>query len=157
RVRRELSPNGNKSTTIFLDDWSEVQDGRLVRYLVHNGQRIVRLADDNGAPSQSGLAGGVESSKARWGPNGHNEVFRMLTATTLLTIVLVLTLLARGWRRRPRLVGALLLLGVAGLVSCPAERQPQSLDLRGSITTLTEADTLLLSDGATGTLSEEIS
>src|SRR5690606_39012914 len=101
RVRRELSPSGNESTTIFLDDWSEVQDGRLVRYLVHNGQRIVRLADDNGAPSQSGLAGGVESSKARWAPNGHNEVFRMLTATTLLTIVLLLTLLARGWRRRP--------------------------------------------------------
>ncbi|HEY6722421.1 MAG TPA: toxin TcdB middle/N-terminal domain-containing protein, partial [Polyangiaceae bacterium] len=34
RVRREISSDGQESTTIFLDDWSELHDGKLVRYLV---------------------------------------------------------------------------------------------------------------------------
>jgi YD repeat-containing protein len=45
RVRRERTQDGGTSTTHFIDDWSEVRDGKLVRYVVHSGERIIRLAD----------------------------------------------------------------------------------------------------------------
>jgi len=43
RVRRETSKDGTTSTTHFIDGWSEVKDGELVRYVVHGGERVVRL------------------------------------------------------------------------------------------------------------------
>src|SRR5690606_12612293 len=153
RVRREVWPDGEEKTTVFLDDWSEVQDGKLVRYVVHHGQRVVRLGDETVDSEPSSVAGGGDSVEdgRRW-----IEVLGMLTATTVLTIVLVLTLGASAWRRRSGLVVATLALAALGLGSC----EPKSravLPLRGSITTLTEADTVLFSDGAIGTRSEEVS
>ena len=48
RVRRERARDGKEKTTHFIDGWSEVRDGKLVRYIVHGGQRIVRLAEETG-------------------------------------------------------------------------------------------------------------
>jgi RHS repeat-associated protein len=44
RLRVETNKNGVKSTTHFIDGWSEVKNGELVRYVVHGGERIVRLS-----------------------------------------------------------------------------------------------------------------
>jgi RHS repeat-associated protein len=46
RVRREQTAAGI-TTTHFIDGWSEVKDGKLVRYLVHAEKRIAILADDD--------------------------------------------------------------------------------------------------------------
>src|SRR5690606_20884444 len=45
RLRREHTKEGTKITH-FIDGWSEVEDGKLVRYIVHAEMRIVRLASD---------------------------------------------------------------------------------------------------------------
>ncbi|HEY6725469.1 MAG TPA: hypothetical protein VI197_15645 [Polyangiaceae bacterium] len=133
-----------------MDDWSELHDGKLVRYLVHNGQRLVRLGDENAASEPTGIAGSGDPAKDG---RGLIEVLGMLTATTVLTIVLLLALGASAWRR-PGLVVVMLAL-TAGLVSCKRESR-EVAPLSGSIATLSKADTVLLSDGATGTLSEEV-
>src|SRR5690606_5564977 len=124
RVRREVSPDGEEKTTVFLDDWSEVQDGKLVRYVVHHGQRVVRLGEEPVDSEPSSVAGGGDSVEdgRRW-----IEVLGMLTATTVLTIVLVLVLVlvltlgASTWRRRSGLVVATRALAALGLGSCEPE------------------------------------
>jgi RHS repeat-associated protein len=51
RVRIETSADGKKSTTHFIDPWSEVKDGKLLRYIVHADRRIARLHESTGKPS----------------------------------------------------------------------------------------------------------
>lgn len=52
-LRRERRASGSTSETIFLDDFSEVRDGALVRYAVLDGQRIARI---DGAAAAEGVA-----------------------------------------------------------------------------------------------------
>ena len=56
RLRVETTADGATHRTVLLDPWSEVHDGRLVRYVVHEGRRIAQLGATNGAPAQAGLA-----------------------------------------------------------------------------------------------------
>jgi RHS repeat-associated protein len=46
RIRVERKPDGTETTTHFIDAWAEASGGELRRYVVHAGQRIVRLGDD---------------------------------------------------------------------------------------------------------------
>ena len=48
RVRVEHRPDGKATTTHLIDEWSEATDGKLTRYVVHSGHRIVRLGDGDG-------------------------------------------------------------------------------------------------------------
>ena len=127
-----------------------IADGSVVR----REQRPVRLAEGEGRLVKSGLAEPVESTKDGL---ARNEVLGMLTATTVLAMVVLMALVAQAWQRRRGLVLGLVPLAALGLWSCQEESQKSLPLLRGSITTLTEADTILLSEGATGTLSEAVS
>jgi YD repeat-containing protein len=73
RIRVERGADGRSSTTHFIDGWAEAKDGKLARYIVHGGQRIVRLADDNGvidgsnagAPARPSWNGGAPAGGRR--------------------------------------------------------------------------------------------
>jgi RHS repeat-associated protein len=42
-LRRERDATGHERTTVFLGPWAEVQDGKLIRYVVVDDRRIIRL------------------------------------------------------------------------------------------------------------------
>src|SRR5450432_3859825 len=48
RVRVEKNTDGSSDTVLFISPWSEVKNGKLVRYIVHTERRIARLSDTNG-------------------------------------------------------------------------------------------------------------
>jgi RHS repeat-associated protein len=143
RVRIERAKDGTESTTHFIDPWSEVKDGRLVRYIVHGGQRIVRLGKTGAAVAPAagmwaGLAGGTALALT----SGN-------VVSTLLAVVLLLAVATRLPRRFRPIVGALttavvVALGIAGC-SSDAGRAP-SVGAQGSVQELTDEDTLLTTD-----------
>ena len=63
RIRREHTDDGTK-TTHFIDGWSEVKDGELVRYIVHAEKRIARLSPENGY-EEMGSGGSLFSTDPR--------------------------------------------------------------------------------------------
>src|SRR5205823_8669039 len=45
RMRIERRADGSRTTMHFIDAWAEASGGELTRYIVHAGQRIVRLGN----------------------------------------------------------------------------------------------------------------
>ncbi|HMR05112.1 MAG TPA: RHS repeat-associated core domain-containing protein [Polyangiaceae bacterium] len=155
RVERSLS--GTERTTHFLDDWSEVVDGKLVRYLVVDGKRVARLSETNGV-----TAAGAVVPTPPTGPQSQQveklRVFlnRLWAALGILFVLLLAKRLFHGvstmsWSSMQRALGATLALGLAGACTgADADKKPNA---EGTIVTLTAADTLLLSDRV-GSLTE---
>jgi RHS repeat-associated protein len=137
RTRTERFADGSSHQTVFLDAWSEVQDGKLVRFIVHGGKRVVRLADGNGAPG--GSAGGCAVGDEP--PPG------------LALWLLLPCLLAIAARRSRRALAVSALVVLSAMLGCSggAGGPPPILD--GTIQTLSDADELLF-DGTSGTLAE---
>ncbi|HMR11663.1 MAG TPA: hypothetical protein PKA88_38040, partial [Polyangiaceae bacterium] len=48
RIRIERDAAGKTKKTHFVSRWSEIREGKLVRFIVHGGQRIARLAPSTG-------------------------------------------------------------------------------------------------------------
>jgi RHS repeat-associated protein len=63
RARHEHDRAGRTRVTHFVDDWSEVIDGTLTNYVVHSGQRIVRLEPRIPSLSSSAAAPPASSSQ----------------------------------------------------------------------------------------------
>jgi RHS repeat-associated protein/MYXO-CTERM domain-containing protein len=144
RVRIERSADGTVHETRFIDPSAEVQDGKLVRWIVHGGQRLARLADGNGVPEPS-KGGGCAAAP---------------TSTTSSGVALFVAMLGLGAvvvSRKRRLAVAVVALAAVcvSLLGCSGggshENVQQILD--GSIQTLTDADELLFTD-ALGSLTE---
>ncbi|MET0413757.1 MAG: RHS repeat-associated core domain-containing protein, partial [Polyangiaceae bacterium] len=152
RTRSETSASGERSTVHFISPWSEVKDGKLVRYIVHADRRITRLADDTGQA--------VTVSKPQARPSTQRHIASSALAGALAMLVAIA--LALGWRLRgagkTQLRWLAPLAAVALLDACSADHDARStqLQLAGSVTTLGEADTLLINDQL-GTLLAETS
>lgn len=139
RVRVETA-GGNETVTHFIDAWSEVRDGKLARYIVHGGQRIVRLA----APASVDNAGVLGVLRAR--------TLKVLTSSNsvgaTLTIVLLFALAARNLGR---LRSAAVALGTAATLAmvacaCASGSGDSPPDSGPGVAELTDADTLLTTD-----------
>nr|MCU0686482.1 polymorphic toxin-type HINT domain-containing protein [Polyangiaceae bacterium] len=156
RVRVERAPDGSDVRTHLLDLWSEVEGGRLVRYLVHEGRRVVRLADANGTK-----AVGIPLD-ARPEGNDTATISPALAALAtkapaLLLAAVLLVVLAHRERRRLRRWAPAFALAILAF-GCGAGTQdagPPPLR-EGSVKTLSDADTLLFSDQV-GSLAETTS
>ena len=145
RVRRETSKDGTTATTHFIDGWSEVKDGQLVRYVVHGGERVVRLSagprDEEEAPS----GGPITTSPWAW--------TRGLLGMCALALALA-SWIARRVRPvalRRGLAVALIAAVAAQLTGCSAT-QHASADQ--SIGKLVPGDVLLVTDQVGSLLGE---
>jgi RHS repeat-associated protein len=143
RLRVEVSPSGQTTQTVFIDPWCEVQNGQLIRYLVHEGRRIARLASNTGAPTAAGR--GCSAS-------GSTDVG--LGATLALLVGLALIQARRS--RRVRWFGAAALsLAAIALIGCGSGPQGPPPVLQGTIQQLSGADELLFDD-ALGSATEQV-
>jgi RHS repeat-associated protein len=137
RTRTEHFADGSSHQTVFLDAWSEVRDGKLIRFIVHGGKRVVRLADGNGVPS---------------GRSGGCTVGDEPPAGASLWLLLPCSLAVVATRRR-RVVAAAAALVLSSIFGCSSGAGGPPPVLDGTIQTLSDADELLFDD-ATGSLSE---
>ncbi len=171
RLRAE-DTDGTKSTTVFVDDWAEVKDGRLQRFIVHGGQRVARLAESNGAGP--GIAASPIGDGAAEPPSGCSTartpmpgpttskaaVARFLDPARWLLPVALLLALARRYRTRLlaslRVLLPLVLLSLtlgSGGVGCGHDAPTLPPVEEGTVLTLGVDDELLLADGI-GSLTE---
>ena len=143
RLRVEVSPGGQTTQTVFLDAWCEVQNGQLVRYLVHEGRRFARLAASTGVPA----AGGQGCSASGLADVG-------LGATLVVLVGLALLKVRRNGRAR--LLGSMALaLSATVFLGCGAGAQGPPTVLQGTIQQLSAADELLFDD-AIGSATEQV-
>jgi RHS repeat-associated protein len=157
RIRSEKTAEGSTSKVLFISPWSEVRDGELVRYIVHAGRRIVRLAEDNGLAA-SAIRARADNPRPLLLP-------LLLSAKTGTLPVLLALAIALLWQLRrvlQRTVRALTPLAALAIAAACAgsDDDPHSvdasatIDLEGSVHTLTEADTLLINDPLGSLLAE---
>ncbi len=160
RIAREHGSDGTDHVTYFLDTWSEVRDGQLVRYLVHGDRRIARLASATGQ-TQAALAADTEGTKAEEPPAAHAARLRVLSMNAgwfFVSLALIAALGAR-YRRQlevalPAVIAALALsVGACGHGGGPPP-PPDVPD--GTILTLSEDDEILLDD-VVGSVNEQVS
>ncbi|MDX2053372.1 MAG: RHS repeat-associated core domain-containing protein [Polyangiaceae bacterium] len=157
RVRVEKAASGQESKVVFIDQWSEVRDGKLERYIVHADKRVAKLAAGNGAAAGAptgiaGLKGGNTAGDAAGGKTGalarFGSWFAQVAATGCLFLAPLL-LVVLGWHYRRRLVWpARLALGALALlvVSACSSDSPKTAVPGGSVQVLTAEDTLIFSD-----------
>jgi RHS repeat-associated protein len=158
RVRVEKSKDGVERRVEFISPWSEVEDGKLVRFIVHGGRRIVRLAEANGALAGSG------STAKNVAPTSSNKLAALGKVLGnlghLAMVSLALVALAWNGRRRwlpalARLAPALALVMFIGChadaANVPASVAPED---RGTVQALSESDTVLISDQLGSLLAE---
>ncbi|HEU4405329.1 MAG TPA: toxin TcdB middle/N-terminal domain-containing protein [Polyangiaceae bacterium] len=142
RIRVERAGDGAQKRTHFVDAWSEVRDGKLVRYLVHGGRRVVRLSDTNGASAGAGPGPDDE-------PDVDYPVWLVALARQASTFALGMTLLwVLAFTQRRRLArwapaAALVVLATGCCCDGGSEGAPPQ---GGSIETLSDDDTLLFTD-----------
>jgi YD repeat-containing protein len=159
RLRVETTSDGATHRTVLLDPWSEVRDGTLVRFIVHEGRRIAQLSANTGAPAQTGaVAGGpTADDEGEQEPPGSRfwkrvgETFSMQCIALALLGVLLVHFRRRVWSA---LRWAAVPLAFAALAMACKGNGGSATNLDGSILTLTSADELLFDDGI-GTLTEE--
>ncbi|MCL2726735.1 MAG: RHS repeat-associated core domain-containing protein, partial [Polyangiaceae bacterium] len=143
RVRVEHGVSGDVHTTHFLDDATEVRDGKLTRFVVHGGRRIAKLTDGDGAPSEA------KDSKGGCSTSGHSRTGVLAALATLAVVA------AFGCKRRLRFIAPLLCITLTVLGCGGGNDGPPPL-LEGTIQVLTDADELYFTD-AIGSLAEQTS
>lgn len=134
RVKLERDATGREHRTYFLSPWSEVRDGVLVRYIVHDGQRIARLDPGTGQKEAAAPMPVQSPSPAPWP----------------LALLLLLPL---GWRLQTVAKLRLPAMAAALLLGCGGDGHEDGSLPEGSILTLGPEDALLFYDGL-GTLTE---
>jgi RHS repeat-associated protein len=170
RVRIDRDAKGEGHTTHFIDAWAEARDGKLVRYIVHGEQRIVRLADGNGAVA--GTAASKSQSLAKEGDEPPPAAKHASTAgrvpvsasSYFVAVALIAALLSRYRRRILRSLPAFApiavvwFLAASTAVGCKGsgDDEPKPPIEEGTVLSLGEADEILFSD-AIGSLTETTS
>lgn len=145
-LRMERDALGRESRTTFIDAWSEVKDGTLVRYLVHGGQRVARLSPTNGTvPAVTTSSAGL---LALWLLVG-------LALSWLMLTLLAFTCANPARGLRPRTLALALLLCAHCDCDCSDPVPPIPVD-RGTVEVLGPDDQLLFSD-LVGSLTEQTS
>jgi RHS repeat-associated protein len=159
RVRVEKSKDGVERRVEFISPWSEVEDGQLVRFIVHGGRRIVRLAEDNGVDTSARLSTGTNAASSFSGKSA--ALGRALGNFGQMAMVAV-ALIALAWSKRARWLplAARLATALAVLlvVSCSSDGRrteaPVAPEDRGTVQALSDGDTVLLSDQLGSLLAE---
>ncbi len=138
RVKVERGADGQEHRTHFLSPWSEVRDGELVRFIVHEGQRIARLGPGTGRPAALGPL------PENGGPTSPWPFF-------FIALVPAIELL-RGQRRwaSAHALAAVALLGCSG-----DDASRNASPSEGTVLTLGADDALLFHDGL-GSLTEVV-
>jgi RHS repeat-associated protein len=163
RVRKETTADGETSTVHFVSPWTEVHDGKLIRYIVHGGHRVVRLAQTNGVASES-----RSSIADPWRPAGPSSPRHLWLASLLrsgqlalmLALATVLLVAARRAFQRGLASAARALLPIAALfalVACSGDAFKQPVAdgaVHGSVESLGEDDTILVHDQLGSVLAE---
>jgi RHS repeat-associated protein len=160
RVRVEKANDGTERRVEFISPWSEVEDGKLVRFIVHGGRRIVRLAENNGAASGSG---GKKSEGSLLAPFGKSAALGRALGNFGQLAMAALALIALAWRSRdrwfpalariaPALALLLLVIGCGG--DGPGLGGTVAPEDRGTVHSLSEGDTVLISDQLGSLLAE---
>jgi len=156
RVRIEKGADGSVDTVHFISPWSEVRNGKLVRYIVHAERRIARLSDKNGTSSSASIAPGDairdnDCEAPIW--------LRVLAQVGQLALTLAL-IAALVWTQRRSLVRtfaiaapAVLLVALAGCGS-DAVSVPAAPTESGTVKTLSADDALLINDQLGSLLAE---
>ncbi len=157
RVRVEHDATGDH-TTLFIDDWAEIKDGKVVRFIVHGGRRVARLAEGNGVGAgsepPSGCSVGASPRKAPARAPSY-------AAVALLTLVVVAVHRhRRGLEHIGRRAALALLCAAMAAFGTPGCGGGGDTDLpaieEGTVLTLTDADELMFSD-AIGSATETTS
>jgi RHS repeat-associated protein len=148
RLRIEKHADGTTSKVAFISPWSEVHGGKLVRYIVHTERRIARLSDTNGLPSASAPPGKPDEGPPRlW-------LTLLQSGQLFLMLGVILELL---WAARESLRRALRVTvpvaAFALLAACGGD-DSNDRDLEGSVRTLSDADTILITDQLGSVLAE---
>jgi RHS repeat-associated protein len=152
RVRVEKAADGAIDTVHFISPWSEVRNGKLVRYIVNAERRIARLSEKNGTSSSASVAeDDGDAEPPIW--------LRLLAQ--LGQLALTLTLIASlAWTQRRRLGRAFAIVAPATflLVLAGCGRgigpQPAAPLEHGTVRTLSADDTLLINDQLGSLLAE---
>ena len=168
RVRVERDASGAAKTMHFIDEWSEFRDGKLARFIVHGGQRIVRLAENNGVP-QAGSTTASLTSSGEEPPQGrpkHAEGRRtpVDAASYFVTASLLAALVTRYrcglFRALPAAIPILVVWFVVATTSvgCKGgdQEEPRPPIEDGTVLVLNDEDELLFVD-AIGSLTETTS
>ncbi|HWZ89072.1 MAG TPA: hypothetical protein VNW92_09490, partial [Polyangiaceae bacterium] len=152
RVRVEKSTDGSSDTVLFISPWSEVRNGKLVRYIVHTERRIARLSDANGTT-------GAEAAPA--GSGGAEPPLLLSVLAQLGQLALTLTLLtALAWTQRRHIARAFAVAAPAmclfALSACGSDKGgPTTAPIQdGTVKTLSAADALLINDQLGSLLTE---
>ena len=152
RVRVEKNADGSTDTVDFISPWSEVRNGKLVRYIVHTERRIARLSEANGTPSAATAAPGANDAEPpTW--------LRLLAQLGQLALTLAL-LASLVWTQRRRLVRAFAIAAPAVffvvLAGCSSDvGSPHPVPSEGgTVKTLSAADALLINDQLGSLLAE---
>ncbi len=156
RLRIETAPDGTQRRVEFISPWSEVEDGRLVRYIVHAGRRIVRLAD-NGATVDANTVSGQQARLSSGARRASGLLAQCLTHAGQMSIaaVLAFALAVSVWRRRrPAAYRVLPALALLAAVACGGDSAanrardwaPVRPDDQGSVNEIGSGDVLLFSD-----------
>lgn len=158
RLRVERGNDGTEHRVEFISPWSEVEDGKLVRFIVHGGRRIVRLADSTGTLAGSEKTASATVRASSWKSAAIGKLLGNFGQLAMVSLALVA--LAWNARRRwlpalARLAHALALLLFIGCRS-DAAGVPVSLapEDRGTVQALSEGDTVLISDQLGSLLAE---
>lgn len=138
RVKIERDAEGREHRTYFLSPWSEVRDGELVRFIVHEGERIARLDASTGQPKG-------------FGPIPENNQPLSPWPFALIVLVPLFDLL-----RRARRLSRVPALAAVALFGCSGDDSgSRAAPSEGTVLTLGVDDTLLFNDGL-GSLTEVV-
>ena len=148
RIRVEKNADGSTDTVHFISPWTEVRNGKLLRYIVHAERRIARLAETNGTKAAAAPLGNGDSEPPIW--------FRACAQAGQLALTLAL-LLSLVWTQRKRIARAIAVAApVAGLI-CLAGCSGDAVHVApaaGTVHTLSAEDTLLINDQLGSLLAE---
>jgi len=154
RVRVEKGPDGATDTVHFISPWSEVRNGKLVRYIAHIDRRIARLSDTNGgdmAKSLAPTAGDDDAEPPAW-LRWFAQLGQLALTLTLITS-LVLTQRRRIARAFVIAAPAVFLLMLAGCGSAGDTAHATPIE-GGSVKTLSADDALLINEQLGSLLAE---
>ncbi|HEY6725434.1 MAG TPA: RHS repeat-associated core domain-containing protein, partial [Polyangiaceae bacterium] len=159
RIRRSVPADGTEDTLLSISPWSEVRNGKLVRYIVHADRRIVKLADrDTGAAPEEDPSLVPPTTHRSPGPWLLRLPQMVFGVCALLMLALCSALRCR-WRWLAPLVAGLVVAGCHGGGRGGSGRAdqysgPPAGEDVAAVTALIEEDRLLFTDLLGSTLVE---
>jgi RHS repeat-associated protein len=158
RLRVERLPDGTARTTVFVSPWEEIENGTVVRYIVHAGRRIARLDPTAAGEHTITAAPRGIAERVTPPPLARVSVFFAHLTQWLLPVLLVAGVFVWTRRRIARLAlvltPAALLFATACGTRFASEAPPSQNERPAAVETLTRGDTVLVADPLGSLLAE---